>query len=236
MKLGRVLVSGLMVVTIPHGQSKEFVLGKSVAANLEQRDGKIADPQFIAYLQSVAHRIAAAAGASPLEIHATRGEKEYAQSLAGAFYISAAMLRRVQNEAELAGLIAHEIAHRGDFVAQQSSGATIPLMTAACVMASPMAGGNRRESEQDATRTAIDLLKKAGYDPLPLLEFLSKLAYDHPEWSRAISPDDLMALRAPLELEHAAAEYHLDSSEFHDQYNRVFPSPPKLASPRLPPA
>src|SRR5271170_4516119 len=88
----------------------------------------------------------------------------------------------------LAGLFAHELAHGSGLVTRQGAG-SIPLMTPACVLASPVGAflnGAGRDEENQATSVAADDLRLAGYDPLAMLEFLSKLSFEHPAWSRAI--------------------------------------------------
>jgi predicted Zn-dependent protease len=192
--------------------SKQLVLGKTVATTLEQRDGKLEDPAILSYLGTVVNRLAKAAGNTPPEVRITRGNKQYAQLLPGALYISAAMLERIENEAELAGLLAHELAH--------GSG-----LTPTCVLSSPavhLSVASYREAEMQSTISALGTLKAAGYDPTEMLSLLSKLAYEHPAWSKAIVPDDLLDLRVRLEAETLRPSgYEVDTSEFRTQHARL---------------
>jgi predicted Zn-dependent protease len=192
--------------------SKQLVLGKTVAATLEQRDGKLDDAPILGYVGSVIDRVAKAAGNTPPEVRVTRGNKQYAQLLPDALYISAAMLERIENEAELAGLLAHELAHGNG-------------LTSACVLSSPavhLSVASYRDAEMQSTISAVGTLKTAGYDPTEMLSLLSKLAYEHPAWSKAIVPDDLLDLRVRLEAETLPPDgYEVDTSEFRTQHARL---------------
>jgi len=91
---------------------KEFVLGQLLSKDVERRDGSIDDPVVLGYVQQVADRLARAAGGRSLRVHITRGSGIYASLLPrGVFYISGAMFERLENEAEVAGLLAHQLAH-----------------------------------------------------------------------------------------------------------------------------
>jgi hypothetical protein len=72
-----------------------------------------------------------------------------------------------------------------------------------------------RRAEFDATSSAIAFLKSAGYDPAGMLDVLSKLAYEHPAWSKALVADDLLQFRAATESEPPPPSgYVIDRSEF----------------------
>jgi predicted Zn-dependent protease len=111
------------------------------------------------------------------------------------FYISGALLERIDNEAELAGLMAYELALGGEL------------------------GSHQRIA---AATIAIDNLKLAGYDPTEMLSLLSILSYEHPTWPGALNSDDLLEFRVKLEAETApVADYQIDSSEFRTQHARL---------------
>jgi predicted Zn-dependent protease len=223
---------------------RQFAFGRYVAEDLERRDGKLDDVPFRAYLGRIFNRVAGAAGRKPLEIRVTRSSTEYVQLLpASALYISGGLLERLGSEAELAGLFAHELAHGSGLVTRQTSGSSIPLVIPACVLASPRGvfiGGTYRDAEIQATNSAVDNLKLAGYDPTALLDLLSKLSYEHPAWSRAIVADDLLTLRATLEAAAVPpAGYEVNSSEFIEQHARLVVAlghATKMARPTLSPS
>jgi hypothetical protein len=65
-------------------------------------------------------------------------------------------------------------------------------------------------------------LKAAVYDPAGVLDLLSKLAYAHPVWAKAIASEDLLDLRVKLERETIPQTgYRLDSFGFSQVHNTL---------------
>lgn len=155
---------------------KEWALGKQVAQELDSRDGRIDDPALMQYLQRIENRLAAAAGQKPLEIRVTRSSEEYATVLAnGVQYLSAGLAKRLENEMELAGLLAHQLAHRQVAGGTTAQIASIPLYVPSCVLSPfgiPGGIGQARNREQQATGQALGYLKAAGYDPTGVSGFI----------------------------------------------------------------
>jgi hypothetical protein len=91
---------------------KEFVLGQQLAGELERNDGRINDPAIVDCVQRIANRLAGATGGKAMDIRITLDSDRYAYLLPhGVLYISGALLERVESEAEIAGLLAHQLAH-----------------------------------------------------------------------------------------------------------------------------
>ncbi len=194
---------------------REWTLGKQSAQELDSRDGRIDDPSFVQYLQRIENWLAAAAGQKPREIRVTRSADEYATVLAnGVQYLSAGLAKRLESEMELAGLLAHQLAHQ-----QVAGGAT------ACVLSPfgiPGAIGQARIREQQATVQALGYLKAAGYDPTGLLDLFSKLAYEHPAWAQAVISEDLLDLRSVIESEEPPpGGYRVSTNEFSEQHDNL---------------
>jgi len=205
---------------------KEWALGKQMAQELDRRDGRISDPGMTQYIQRIENRLAVAAGQAALEIRLTRSTEPYATvSANGAQYLSAGLFKPLENEMELAGLLAHQLAHRQVGGATTAQGASIPLYVPPCVL-SPFAipGGNgpRRNQERQANTQALSYLKAAGYDPEGLLNLFSKLAYEHPALAQAIVPEDLLSLRIAIEDEEPPpGGYRVNTSEFSEQHDNL---------------
>ncbi len=187
---------------------KKWELGQRASLDLEHRDGRIRDPAIIAYLQRLENTIASAAGAGAAEVRLTRSSDRYASRLpAGVLYISGGLLERIESEAELAGLLAHDLAHGNS--------------QHGYVLASPLAPQtpDARELEGRATAAATGYLRAAGYDPAGVLDLLSKLASEQPRWATAILPEDLLQLRIVTEAEAVPPEgYRIDSSQFQQAH------------------
>jgi predicted Zn-dependent protease len=203
----------------PTQTGKEQASGSRPGRDLEQSDGKIDSPALIRYLQRLENKLASAVGAAPAEVRLTRSPDLYVSVPADRIlYISGGLLQRIENEAELAGLLAHELAHAQAERAAAPEGPANGISREGCVLQSkpaPAGNENARQRELQATTAALGYLKAAGYDPAGVLDLFSKLAYDHPVWAKAIVPEDLLALRVKTEAEAVPpGGYRIGSSEF----------------------
>ena len=131
-------------------------------------------------------------------------------------YISAGLIVQTTNEAQLAGLVAHILAH--------TAGKTDPDQ---CVFAKnymPVADSGARSRELKATQVALVSMKTARFDPGRLLDILSTVSYEHPQWAGAIASTDLMKLRVPLDAEPMPkGGFKVDSSEYAALRNDLIP-------------
>jgi len=193
---------------------KEWILGEKVAQDLDQRYGRVDDAALLNYLQRIEMRITDAIGADRVEIRLTGSKERLATLLPNrVLYLSGGMLARIETESELAGVLAHELAH------VQRGNRTVEIRFPPCVFDSTVTPrtpvDQMHDEEVRATSDAVGYLKLADYDPLSAVEILSKLGYENPNWGKAIRSEDLLDLRATLEAEGTpAGGYILDSSDF----------------------
>jgi hypothetical protein len=226
---------------------KELALGDALARDFERLNERINDPAISEYLQRIGNRLALAGGVKPLEIRTVRNSKPIAAAFPnGVLFIGSGFLEELKSEAELAGLIGHQVAHLPwqPITTGQLPG-TIPLFLSPCVLSSPANllwprgwTDQAREREQQATAKAVNTLKAAGYDPEAVLTLFSKLSYEHPAWAKAIVSDDLLDLRATLEDDIPPANgYLVDGSQFLEMQARlasiVGPEAKKMTAPSL---
>ena len=198
---------------------KEWELGRRIPPDLEKKDGSIDDPQILGYLQQLADSLSNSAALGSLRVRATRSTKQYAAvSLKRVLYLSAGLLRSIEDEAELSGLITHKLAHL--VLLQQGTAGD-----GGCALNPPPSSSwpqELRDRERQATALAVSYLIHAGYDPTSLLSLLSRFSYEHPGWARAITSEDLLELRLRLESDGIpAAGYRLDSSAFVQMHATV---------------
>jgi hypothetical protein len=167
------------------------------------------DFQELSYVQQTEDRIAAAAGVRPYEIRITGGSEWYGFLLPQrVLYINLGLLERISNEAELAGLLAHELGHEPKSTTEHFQ---------QCVLAARYLPVHRslRESERLATQRAIGYVKASHYDPSALLDLFSRVSYENHLWSKAIVAEDLLTLRVALEAEaEPLGGYAIDGAEF----------------------
>ena len=200
--------------------SKTWEVGRSRADQqdrLVQRiesKGRVLEREYyfaeLNYLQQTEDRIAAAAGVKPQEIRVTGSSEWYAALLPqGVLYISVGLLDRVSSEAELLGLLAHELGH------QSPNSTAEPFQQCALAVKYLPVQRNPREAERRATQRAIGYMKAARYDPLALLDLLSQISYENQRWSKAIVAEDLLSFRVALEAEAEPVDgYVTDDSKF----------------------
>jgi predicted Zn-dependent protease len=134
--------------------------------------------------------------------------------------ITTGMIAGASNEAELAGILAHELAHLQQ--ARESppaeSGAVLCFRFATT---EPKFAG-AKQWEHDADQSAIAQLTKAGYDPLAMLRYFSRLRHSSTELPRAFSAEDVLIERLQLEAtDHPLKDPVLDTPEFQAMRERL---------------
>ena len=198
---------------------KEIALGKSLAAEVELHEKILPDTVATEYVAHLAASIAQHARLSvPLVTRIIADKEVRSLALPGGFlYITSGLIARTETEAELAGVLAHEIAHiaRRDGMRQLSRDPNSPASSISMVFMGPWSGACTRfagdklvpvamrpvlkELEREADSTAIRYLRAAHYDPLGMLEFFNKLRYENPRLAQTWSSEDLLALRTYVE-------------------------------------
>ncbi len=225
-------VTAQVQATPPAGEpDKELILGTELAKHIERRDGRLQNSAISNYVQDLARKLAVSTFAFPLEVRVTESPDQYATLLPRRIlYLSSGLLLRTETEAELAAILAHEQSHTAAIhllhAAQPSS---IVVRFGDCVLSSPVVplswAGNLRRSELRANVLAVRNLRSAHYDPVSLFVVLSKLAYEHAGWEKALVTDDLEAARSIVESEPLPGEgYITDTSGFaamHEKLERI---------------
>ncbi len=166
--------------------AKESALGKALAADVEKRYKPLDDPVVADYVNALGKRLSAAGTAVPLTIRLVSAEEPVAAAFPGGYLVlSSGLIRRAGNESELAGMMAHQIAHiaaRHGAAKPASAGSTIPITwNGICTRMNegvllPMA--LRQSSlkwEVEADALAREYLEKAGYDAAGLTAVFQRL-------------------------------------------------------------
>ncbi len=207
---------------------KERALGEAMAANIDRHTKFVADPDLNNYINLLGQKIARNSDAEmPVTIKVIDSLDLTAFSLPGGFlYVDKGLIMEVENEAELAGLMAHEIAHIAARHATRSATrmrawklASIPLSH----LGGPAGFGIEqivpltfkkfsRDAEIEADLLGIEYLYAAGYDPQAFLEALEKLhskeTQAHARLVKAL-PAINFAAKMPLhhQIEHMLSNY-----------------------------
>src|SRR5712664_620581 len=174
---------------------KEIALGKGLAQDVERQAKIIDDPIIAEYVNRVGQNLVRNSDAKvPFTIKVIDSEDVNAFALPGGFFfVNSGLILKADSEAELAGVMAHEIAHvaarhgtrqatRGE-IAQL---ATIPLIfmggwtgygiRQAASVAIPVGFLTfSRGFESEADLLGLEYMYKSGYDPGAFVDFFEKI-------------------------------------------------------------
>jgi predicted Zn-dependent protease len=174
---------------------KEIALGKQMAQEVERQAKIIDDPLVAEYVNRLGQNLVRNSDAKvPFTIKVLDTDEVNAFALPGGFFfVNSGLILHADNEAELAGVMAHEIAHvaarhgtrqatRGEI----ANYATLPLIFAggwtgyavyqAASAAIPLGFLKfSRGFEAEADMLGLQYMYKAGYDPSSFVDFFEKL-------------------------------------------------------------
>jgi predicted Zn-dependent protease len=175
-------------------EEQDIELGKSYAPEIEKEmGGRIQNLTLQNYVDSVGQKVSAVSHKPYFDYEFTALEDEMVNAFAlpgGYIFITRGMLEKLESEAQLASVLAHETTH---VVARHSSaqisreiGMEVALTVAAGKAsggAVQMAGvarqiiglGYSRKQEKEADMGGLDYMVKAGYDPQGMVETMQML-------------------------------------------------------------
>jgi predicted Zn-dependent protease len=178
-----------------YSMDKEVALGRQLAAEVDRESKFVTDPIVIEYVNRVGQNIVLHSDVkTPVEIKVIDSNEVNAFALPGGhLYINRGVLETADNEAELAGVIAHETGHVaarhgveqaskanlinygsipliflggiGGFAIRQAAGLAVPLTFLKF----------SRGAEGEADRLGAQYMWAAGYDPHAMVTFFEKL-------------------------------------------------------------
>jgi beta-barrel assembly-enhancing protease len=232
-----------------HGLGSRYTLeeqtavGRSYAEKVETNSKLITDPAITEYVNRIGQNL----------VHNSDAQVRFtfkiidngdinAFSLPGGFiFVDSGLILAADNEAELAGVIAHEIAHVAACHAAQemarqelADAASMPLifriamprMTRNTIYSKP---DDRYESEADFV--GLEYLYQAGYDPQALSSFFEKIMtidrQKRDTHAQAFEPRSEMAVRivrSQREIKAVlppASQYKVDTSDFQEIKRRL---------------
>jgi beta-barrel assembly-enhancing protease len=230
---------------------KEIGLGKQMAQEVERQAKIVEDPIIAEYVNRIGQNLVRNSDAKvPFTIKVIDAEEINAFALPGGFFfVNTGILLNADNEAEMAGVMAHEIAHvaarhgtrqatRGDLVNYGSipliflGGWTGYAIRQGMGLAIPMGFLSfSRGFEAEADMLGLEYMYKAGYDPTCFVDFFEKVQSQEKRKPGTMSKvfsshpptDDRIrnAQKNIQELLKAKPEYVVSTSEFNDVKTRV---------------
>lgn len=178
-----------------YSMEKEQQLGRALASELEMQVRLLDDPVITEYVNRVGQNLVRNSDAEvPFTIKVIDDDEINAMALPGGyFYVNAGLVMATDNEAELAGVMAHEIAHVACRHATRAltrgriwNMASIPLIFAGggagyairqlVTAAVPMSSFKfSRDAEREADLLGLEYQYAAGYDPAEFVQFFEKV-------------------------------------------------------------
>jgi len=232
---------------------KEIALGKQLAQEVERSAKMVDDPVVTEYVNRVGQNLVRNSDARvPSTIKVIDSDEVNAFALPGGFfYVNSGLILRAQEESELAGVMAHEIAHvavrhgtkqatKGDIIQLASIPAMIfiPYSWAGYAMYQgmnfliPMTFLKfSRDAEREADFLGLQYMYKAGYDPNSYVTFFERIQADEKRRPGTIGKAFSTHPPTPERIENtqkeiarilpAKQEYIVTSSEFDSVKGRL---------------
>ena len=234
-----------------YGVEKQMAMGKQYAQQVESSVKLIQDPVVTEYVNRVGQNLVRNSDAQvPFTIKVIDSDDINAFALPGGFfYVNSGLILAADEEAELAGVMAHEIAHvaachaarentRGNLMQM----ASIPLIFVggaigyagyeAAGLALPMTFLHfSRGFEAEADYLGLQYMYKSGYDPQAFISFFEKVQAQEKKkpgtLAKAFSthpqtPDRIAKSQEEIAtILPARAQYMVSTSEFDDVKSRL---------------
>src|SRR5829696_4817946 len=249
--IGKRNINGGFIGKIAGGTEKEVRQGRQAAAEVDRQAKFVDDPLITEYVNRVGQNIVLHSDAKvPFTIKVIDSDEVNAFALPGGFfYVNKGLILAADNEAELAGVMAHEIAHVAARHAVENQ-TKASLLEYAALGGSIFLGGIpgmiyqntagigllgifmkfSRGAEEEADKLGVQYMYAAGYDPGAMATMFEKLEAKNKKKpgfiARAFSthpaPPDRRASALALAArfpEHE--EYVISSSEFQRVKGRL---------------
>ncbi|MCG3169609.1 MAG: Beta-barrel assembly-enhancing protease [Pseudomonadales bacterium] len=203
----RALLLVLLMTVVPAGgwamsEKKEIAIGREMHSEILAKIPVYEHAALGAYVTRIGSRLARDSDRPGLEYTFTVLDSPDINAFAtpgGFVYLNRGLLLHLQSEAELAAVLAHEIAHiterhasRQDVMSKTSSVASLALgvlaaigtgsgavgsvaQDAAATAGTAMVRGYGRDMELEADREGAKFMQRSGYDPLAMVEVLGAL-------------------------------------------------------------
>jgi len=232
---------------------REIALGKQVAADVDRQAKFIDDPVVVEYVNRVGQNLVRNSDAQvPFTIKVIDSDVLNAFALPGGFfYVNSGLILRADEESELAGAMAHEIAHvcarHGTRTATKGEILQLASIPAMIFIPYGWAGYGiyqgmnlaipltflkfTRDQEREADYLGLQYMYKAGYDPNSFVSFFEKVEALEKKQPGTIpkvfsthppTPDRIESAQKEIQtILPARSEYIVSTSEFDTVKRRL---------------
>jgi predicted Zn-dependent protease len=250
---------------------QEMQLGKESAEKIDKAYSLVTNPQVLRYINELGRRLASLAPNNNSEYAWTfkviNSSDINAFALPGGYvYLNRGAIEAAENEAQIAGVLAHESGHvvmrHGTHEASQALLAQAPLAILESILGregsltaqlAEMGLGlgvdsillkNSRNAESQADEVGAYILYHAGYDPHALGQFFEIVQKKYPQRTIQFISDHpnpenrIKNIDSEIAIIGPAKEWKTDSAEFEDAKKRLLslPAPTSVSSSGPPPA
>jgi predicted Zn-dependent protease len=187
----------LLAISLVSGE-QEIEIGKQAHAHVRKQVRELRDAETAAYVRSIGQRLVPHAGGAKYPYTFSVADDRQLNAFAlpgGPVWIHRGILQAARNESQLAGVMAHEIAHVSQrHAADQLTKVTVANWglgllgavlgndggaTAARIAAGFLANGVflkfGRDDEREAARVGMQMVTRAGWDPRGMVELFAIL-------------------------------------------------------------
>jgi predicted Zn-dependent protease len=188
------IVEAVQLVSV----ADEITIGKQTQTDVRKQTPEVSDAAVRAYVARIGHKLAAHAGGAryPYSFSVANYREVNAFALPGGpVWVNRGAIQAAGTESQLAGVLAHEIAHVSQrHAAQQLSNVMVTNLglnllgallgnaggaTAANVAARYVASGTflkfSRDDERDADRVGAGIMARAGWDPHGMIDLMDTI-------------------------------------------------------------
>ena len=234
-------------------QEKEIAAGKEYSAEIDRTAKLVKDPVINEYVNRIAQNVARSSDLTiPLTVKVIDSPEINAFALPGGFlYVNTGLLMAADEEDQVAGVMAHEIAHvAARHWASQQTKATVAQLAMIPLMIVPMSYAVyygvveawmngvplaflrfSRKDEAEADYLGLQYMYKAGYDPNSYVAFFGKILEEDRRSPGSIptvfashppTPDRVLKSEEEIkEILPKKDQYLVSTSEFDDMKARL---------------